>query len=52
MMNKSNNTIVKTSCKSGGVLLFKAHQEPKSMHSIAKQYAVAVEAREDTYLLR
>jgi hypothetical protein len=33
--------------KRGGLLLFKAHQEPKSMQGIAKQYPVAVEARDD-----
>jgi len=27
------------------VLLFKAHQEPKSMQGIAEQYAVVVEAK-------
>jgi hypothetical protein len=32
--------------KTGGVLLFKAHQEPKSMQGIAKQFPVVVEAKE------
>ncbi len=36
-----------TSCKSGGVLLLKAHQEPKSMQGLAQQDAVAVEARDN-----
>jgi hypothetical protein len=36
--------------KQGGVLLFKAHQEPKSMQGIAQQYPVVVEARDNVFL--
>jgi len=36
-------------CKSGGVLLFKAHQEPESMQGIAKQYPVVVESRDNVF---
>jgi hypothetical protein len=36
--------------KRGGVLLFKALQEPKSMHSLAKQGGVVVEARDNVFL--
>jgi L-lactate utilization protein LutC len=35
--------------KTGGVLLFKAHQEPKSMQGIAKQYPVVVETKDNVF---